>query len=41
MAYIEIGNIQNEKDLRRIVYPVNRQALAEWIAQGVLLDFEN
>lgn len=41
MTYIEIGNIQNKKDLRRIVYPVNRQALAEWIAKGALLDFEN
>ncbi len=41
MAYIEIGNIRNKKDLRRIVYPVNRQALAEWIAEGALLDFEN
>ena len=41
MAYIEIGNIRSKKDLRRIVYPVNRQALAEWIAEGVLLDFEN
>tara|TARA_R110002073_G_scaffold72537_1_gene177200 strand:+ start:179949 stop:180974 length:1026 start_codon:yes stop_codon:yes gene_type:complete len=41
MAYIEIGNIKNEKDQRRIMYPVNRQALAEWIAEGVLVDFEN
>ena len=41
MAYIEIGNLQNKKDQRRILYSVNRQALAEWIAQGVLMDFEN
>jgi N-acetylmuramoyl-L-alanine amidase len=41
MAYIEIGNLQNKKDQKRILYPVNRQALAEWIAQGVLDDFEN
>ncbi len=40
MAYIEIGNLQNKKDQKRILYPVNRQALAEWIAQGVLDDFE-
>jgi len=40
MTYIEIGNIRSKKDLRRIIYPVNRQALAEWIAEGVLLDFE-
>ncbi len=41
MAYIEIGNLQNKKDQKRILYPVNRQALAEWIAQGVLDDYEN
>ncbi len=41
MAYIEIGNLQNKKDQKRIIYPINRQALAEWIAQGVLNDFEN
>ena len=41
MAYIEIGNLQNKKDQKRILYSVNRQALAEWIAQGVLDDFEN
>ncbi len=40
MTYIEIGNLQNKKDQKRILYPVNRQALAEWIAQGVLDDFE-
>ncbi len=40
MAYIEIGNLQNKKDQKRIIYPVNRQALAEWITQGVLDDFE-
>ncbi len=41
MAYIEIGNLQNKKDQRRILYSVNRQALAEWISEGVLDDFEN
>jgi len=40
MAYIEIGNIKNAKDQRRIVDPDNRQALAKWISEGVLLDFE-
>jgi len=40
MAYIEIGNLQNKRDQKRILYAVNRQALAEWIAQGVLDDFE-
>ncbi|MFT6795702.1 MAG: N-acetylmuramoyl-L-alanine amidase [Maribacter sp.] len=40
MAYIEIGNIKNKKDQRRILDPDNRQALAKWIGEGVLLDFE-
>ena len=40
MAYIEIGNIKNKKDQRRILEPQNRQALAKWISEGVILDFE-
>ncbi|MEO9892091.1 N-acetylmuramoyl-L-alanine amidase [Aurantibacter sp.] len=41
MAYIEIGNIRNKKDQRRILDPDNRQALAKWISEGVILDFES
>lgn len=41
MTFIEIGNITNEKDQRRILDPENRQALAKWIGEGVLLDYEN
>ncbi|QWX83169.1 N-acetylmuramoyl-L-alanine amidase [Cellulophaga sp. HaHaR_3_176] len=40
MTFIEIGNITNEKDQRRILDPDNRQALAKWVSEGVLLDFE-
>jgi len=40
MAYIEIGNIQNKKDQKRILEPENRQALAKWISEGALLDME-
>jgi len=40
MAYIEIGNIRNKKDQKRILEPDNRQALAKWISEGVILDFE-
>ncbi|MGO4920093.1 N-acetylmuramoyl-L-alanine amidase family protein [Maribacter spongiicola] len=40
MTFIEIGNIRNAKDQIRIVDPDNRQALAKWISEGVLLDFE-
>ncbi|WP_158974488.1 N-acetylmuramoyl-L-alanine amidase [Cellulophaga sp. L1A9] len=41
MTFIEIGNITNEKDQRRIIDPDNRQALAKWISEGVILDYEN
>jgi len=40
MAYIEVGNIKNKKDQKRILEPDNRQALAKWISEGVLLDYE-
>lgn len=40
MVYIEIGNIKNTKDQRRILDPDNRQALAKWISEGVLLDYK-
>lgn len=40
IAYIEIGNIRSKKDQRRILDPDNRQALAKWISEGILLDFE-
>ncbi len=41
MAYIEIGNIRNGRDKRRILDPDNRQALAKWISEGILLDYES
>ncbi|MEP0303037.1 MAG: N-acetylmuramoyl-L-alanine amidase, partial [Maribacter dokdonensis] len=41
MTFIEIGNIRNAKDQVRIVDPDNRQALAKWISEGVLLDYES
>lgn len=40
MTFIEIGNIRNAKDQRRILDPDNRQALANWISEGILLDYE-
>ena len=41
MAYIELGNIKNGKDKRRILDPDNRQALAKWISEGIILDYES
>jgi N-acetylmuramoyl-L-alanine amidase len=40
-AFIEIGNLRNTLDQRRILDPDNRQALANWICEGVLLDYES
>ncbi|SHI67472.1 N-acetylmuramoyl-L-alanine amidase family protein [Pseudozobellia thermophila] len=40
MTFIEIGNIRSKKDQRRILDPDNRQALAKWISEGVLRDYE-
>jgi N-acetylmuramoyl-L-alanine amidase len=38
-VFIELGNIRNEKDQRRFVIPDNRQALANWIYEGLLSDY--
>lgn len=37
---VEVGNIQNEFDRRRIILENNRQALANWLALGFMADFE-
>jgi len=39
MAYIELGNIKNKKDQKRILNYENRDALAKWIFDGLLVDF--
>jgi N-acetylmuramoyl-L-alanine amidase len=40
MVYIELGNIKNAKDQKRILDYENRDALAKWIAEGLEVDFE-
>ncbi|MET2985421.1 N-acetylmuramoyl-L-alanine amidase family protein [Aureibaculum conchae] len=40
MVYIELGNIKNKKDQKRILQYKNREALAEWIHNGLLVDFD-
>lgn len=39
-VFIELGNIQNEKDQRRFLIADNRQALANWIYEGILTDYK-
>ncbi len=38
-VFIEVGNIQNPNDQKRIIYPSNRQAIADWLAEGLMKDY--
>jgi N-acetylmuramoyl-L-alanine amidase len=40
-VFIELGNIQNKLDQRRFVRYQNRQALASWLCQGIMVDYRN
>ncbi|WP_317046722.1 N-acetylmuramoyl-L-alanine amidase family protein [Spirosoma pollinicola] len=39
-VFIELGNIQNQQDQRRFLLAENRQALANWMYQGMLADYQ-
>ena len=39
-VFIELGNIRNSKDQRRFVLKDNRDALAKWIAEAVVKDYQ-
>ncbi|MFY0592164.1 MAG: N-acetylmuramoyl-L-alanine amidase [Roseivirga sp.] len=41
MVYIELGNLKNTSDQRRILNSGNRQALADWITEGLLADYKS
>lgn len=41
MVYIELGNIKSKKDQKRILNYENREALANWICGGLLIDFNS
>lgn len=36
IVFIELGNITNEFDRKRLLIPDNRQAIANWFAQGLM-----
>ena len=38
-SFIEVGNIQNPFDQKRLVIPDNRQAMANWITEAIKTDF--
>ena len=40
-VFLELGNIQNKRDLQRLILPDNRQALANWIAEGLRTDYKH
>ncbi len=40
-VFLELGNIQNSRDQQRLVLSNNRQALAAWIADGIVTDYKN
>ena len=39
-VFVELGNIQNTFDHRRLVLNSNRQALAKWLMEGFLKDYK-
>lgn len=40
-VFMEIGNINHRRDQRRLIIPDNRQALANWLCEGLIKDFKN
>ncbi|MCP5518987.1 MAG: N-acetylmuramoyl-L-alanine amidase [Verrucomicrobiales bacterium] len=40
-VFIELGNIRNRNNQYRFIDPANRQALAEWICEGIVRDYRS
>lgn len=40
-TYIELGNINHERDQKRLIVVDNRQAIANWLTLGLIKDYEN
>ena len=38
-VFVELGNIQNSFDQQRIILSDNRQALANWLCEGFVTDY--
>lgn len=38
-VYIELGNINHKRDIQRFVLRDNRQAVANWLTEGMITDF--
>ncbi|PWD99795.1 N-acetylmuramoyl-L-alanine amidase family protein [Marinilabilia rubra] len=39
--FVELGNIRNFRDQQRFIVENNRQALANWLSEGIIDDFNN
>ena len=35
-AYVELGNLRNQKDMERLIHENNREALASWLYEGLV-----
>ena len=41
VVFIEVGNIHHKRDQARLTEPNNRQAIANWLCEGILRDHES
>jgi N-acetylmuramoyl-L-alanine amidase len=39
-VYIELANMNHERDIKRLIIADNRQAVANWLADGLVTDFK-
>lgn len=39
-VYIELGNVNHQRDIKRIILADNRQAVANWLTEGLVTDFQ-
>ena len=39
-VYIELGNMNHDRDIKRLIISDNRQALANWLTAGLIEDFK-
>lgn len=39
-VFIELGNIKNSRDQKRLLQPRNRQLIAEWMVEGIKYDYK-
>ena len=39
-VFLELGNIQHHRDQQRLILSSNREALAKWIAEGLVADYK-